>query len=123
MLLMYQQKIYEYHIYSKQLYIKNNVKNIFAHSSVEATNLTAKTVDSIYGPVKYKGESNNVGQTNTEGYIEGQETLSDDELIAKALIVAQSKIEEKNKQISEMQPKVEYNELRKQEDLEWHYWI
>ena len=42
------------------------------------------------------------------GYIEGQETLSDDELIAKALIVAQSKIEEKNKQISEMQPKVEY---------------
>ena len=49
--------------------------------------------------------------------------MSDDELIAKALIVAQSKIEEKNKQISEMQPKVEYNELRKQEDLEWHYWI
>lgn len=34
--------------------------------------------------------------------------MSDDELIAKALIVAQSKIEEKNKQISEMQPKVEY---------------
>ena len=39
------------------------------------------------------------------GYIAGQETLSDDELMAKALMVAQNKIAEKDKQIKTMQPK------------------
>ena len=46
------------------------------------------------------------------GYIAGQETLSDDELMAKALLVAQNKIaerdsiiEEKNAQIEQMKPK------------------
>lgn len=39
------------------------------------------------------------------GYIAGQETLSDDELMAKALMVAQNKIAEKDKQIKMMQPK------------------
>lgn len=41
----------------------------------------------------------------TGGYITGQETMSDSELIAKALIVAQRQIEERNKQIAQMQPK------------------
>lgn len=39
------------------------------------------------------------------GYIQGQETLTDEELIAKALIVAQNKIAEKNRQIEQLRPK------------------
>ena len=38
------------------------------------------------------------------GYMAGQENMSDDELLAKALMVAQSKIEENKKQIEEMKP-------------------
>lgn len=41
----------------------------------------------------------------TGGYIAGQETMSDAELMAKALLVANKQIEERNKQIEEMQPK------------------
>ena len=51
----------------------------------------------------------------TGGYIAGQETMSDVELMARALIVAQNVIEEKNRQISGlteenllMKPKAEY---------------
>lgn len=39
------------------------------------------------------------------GYIAGQEQMSDAELMAKALLVAQKQIEERNKQIEIMQPK------------------
>lgn len=39
------------------------------------------------------------------GYIAGQETMSDDELMAKALLVAQNKIAERDKQIERMKPK------------------
>lgn len=39
------------------------------------------------------------------GYIAGQETMSDDELMAKALMVAQNKITERDKQIERMKPK------------------
>lgn len=39
------------------------------------------------------------------GYIAGQESLSDDELLAKALMVAQNKIAERDKQIERMRPK------------------
>ena len=38
------------------------------------------------------------------GYISGQETMSDDELMAKALLVAQNKIAERDKRIEEMKP-------------------
>lgn len=38
------------------------------------------------------------------GYIAGQENMSDEELLAKALMVAQSKIEENRKQIEELKP-------------------
>lgn len=41
----------------------------------------------------------------TGGYIAGQENMSDAELMAKALLVAQRQIEERNKQIEQMQPK------------------
>ncbi len=39
------------------------------------------------------------------GYIAGQETMSDDELMARALQVAQNKIQERDKQIETMKPK------------------
>jgi len=39
------------------------------------------------------------------GYIAGQEQMSDAELMAKALLVAQKQIEERNKQIEVMKPK------------------
>lgn len=39
------------------------------------------------------------------GYIVGQETMSDDELMARALQVAQNKIQERDKQIETMKPK------------------
>ena len=52
------------------------------------------------------------------GYIQGQEELSDDELISKALLVANKKIEEKNKmliekeaEIKELKPKAKYYDL------------
>lgn len=41
----------------------------------------------------------------TGGYIAGQETMTDAELMAKALLVANKQIEQRNKQIEEMQPK------------------
>ena len=41
----------------------------------------------------------------TGGYIAGQEQMTDAELMAKALLVAQRQIEERNKQIEQMQPK------------------
>ena len=41
----------------------------------------------------------------TGGYIAGQEDMSDDELMAKALLVAQRQIEERNKLIETMRPK------------------
>lgn len=54
----------------------------------------------------------------TGGYIAGQESLSDDELLTKALLVAQRKIEERNKLIAsqkqiigELTPKAEYVDL------------
>lgn len=41
----------------------------------------------------------------TGGYIAGQESMTDSELMAKALLVAQKQIEERNKRIEEMKPK------------------
>lgn len=39
------------------------------------------------------------------GYINGQENMTDEELLSKALLMAQSKIEERDKQIEQMRPK------------------
>lgn len=41
------------------------------------------------------------------GYISGQETMSDDELLAKALMVAQNKIAERDRQIAEQGKQIE----------------
>lgn len=46
----------------------------------------------------------------TGGYIQGQETMSDSELMAKALMVAQRQIDDRNKQIEEMKPKALFAE-------------
>ena len=40
------------------------------------------------------------------GYIDGQDTLSDDELIQKALLIATKKIEERDRQLEQQRPKV-----------------
>lgn len=42
------------------------------------------------------------------GYIAGQDTLSDNELMARALLLAQRVIDDKTKQITEMKPKAEF---------------
>ena len=44
----------------------------------------------------------------TGGYIAGQEQMSDDELLAKALLVAQRQIQQRNAQIAEMKPKADF---------------
>lgn len=44
----------------------------------------------------------------TGGYIDGQNEMSDTELIAKALLVAQRQIEERDKALAEARPKVVY---------------
>lgn len=41
------------------------------------------------------------------GYIAGQESMTDDELLAKAFVVAQSKIQERDKMIAQQQEKIE----------------
>ena len=53
------------------------------------------------------------------GYIAGQEALSDAELMAKALLVAQRTIENKNKQITEMKPKAEFYDTVTGADNDW----
>lgn len=42
------------------------------------------------------------------GYIAGQDTLSDNELMARALLLAQRVIDDKTKQITEMKPKADF---------------
>lgn len=44
------------------------------------------------------------------GYIDGQETMSDTELMAKALLVAQKQIDEKNRKIEQDEPKVLFDD-------------
>lgn len=50
------------------------------------------------------------------GYIAGQETMSDDELMARALLVAQNKILEKQKKIATLENE---NNLLSQQTLDW----
>lgn len=46
------------------------------------------------------------------GYIAGQEQMTDSELMAKALLVAQKQIEERNAQIERMKPKEIFADIR-----------
>lgn len=86
-------------------------ENIFYRLAMKAKNETAekfqaKVADEIIPSIRKHG-----------GYISGQESMTDDELLAKALLVAQSKIAErdrliaeKQKQIEILKPKAEYTD-------------
>lgn len=74
-------------------------ENIFYRLAMKAKNETAEkfqalVADEIIPSIRKTG-----------GYIAGQESLSDSELMAKALLIAQRTIEERNKQIETMKPK------------------
>ena len=74
-------------------------ENIFYRLAMKAKNETAEkfqalVADKIIPAIRKNG-----------GYIAGQENMTDQEILARALLVAQKTIESKNKQISEMQPK------------------
>ena len=74
-------------------------ENIFYRLAMKAKNETAEkfqalVADKIIPAIRKNG-----------GYIAGQEQMSDQEILAKALVVAQRTIESKNRLITEMQPK------------------
>ena len=47
----------------------------------------------------------------TGGYISTNENMSDEDILARALQIANARIEERNKQIKELKPKAEYTEM------------
>lgn len=73
----------------------NLYKVIFQSRKAEAEEFTDWVTNEVLPNIRKNG-----------GYIAGQETLSDDELIQKALIVANRKIAEKNKQLANQKHKV-----------------
>lgn len=84
---------------------EGDVYRLITHSKLETADKFERWVfDEVIPSIRKNG-----------GYIAGQETMSDVELMARALIVAQNVIEEKNRQISGlteenllMKPKAEY---------------
>ena len=77
---------------------EGDVYRLIAHSKLPAAERFESWVfDEVLPSIRKNG-----------GYIAGQDTLSDDELMAKALMVAQRTIESKNKQITEMKPKADF---------------
>lgn len=75
-------------------------ENIFYRLAMKAKNAAAeafqaKVADEIIPSIRKTG-----------GYIAGQENMTDVELMARALLVAQKQIEERDKQIEGMKPKV-----------------
>lgn len=81
---------------------EGDVYRLIAHSKLpSAEKFESWVFDEVLPSIRKNG-----------GYIAGQEILSDEELMAKALMVAQRTIENKNKQIAEMKPKVDfYNDV------------
>lgn len=82
-------------------------ENIFYRLAMKAKNevaekFQAKVADEIIPSIRKHG-----------GYIAGQETMTDDQLLAKALLVAQSKIAERDKIIAKNQERIE--EMRPKE--------
>ena len=76
-------------------------ENIFYRLAMKAKNevaekFQAKVADEIIPSIRKHG-----------GYISGQETMTDEELLAKALMVAQSKIAEKDRIIARKQERIE----------------
>lgn len=73
----------------------NLYKVIFQSRKQEAEQFTEWVTSEVLPSIRKNG-----------GYIAGQETLSDDELIQKALLVATNKLKEREKQLEEQKPKV-----------------
>lgn len=73
----------------------NLYKVIFQSRKPEAEEFTEWVTNEVLPSIRKNG-----------GYISGQETLSDDELIQKALLVATNKLKEREKQLEEQRPKV-----------------
>lgn len=73
----------------------NLYKVIFQSRKPEAEQFTEWVTSEVLPSIRKNG-----------GYIVGQETLSDDELIQKALQVATNKLREREKQLEEQKPKV-----------------
>lgn len=76
-------------------------ENVFYRLAMKAKNevaerFQAKVADEIIPSIRKHG-----------GYIAGQEKLSDDELLAKALLVAQSKIAEKDRLLAQKQERID----------------
>lgn len=80
----------------KLIYVdeSNLYKTIFMSRKQEAEAFTDWVTSEVLPSIRKNG-----------GYINGQETMTADEFIAAALIMAQKKIEERDKQIAEMKPK------------------
>lgn len=74
----------------------NLYKTIFQSRKESAERFTEWVTSEVLPSIRKNG-----------GYIAGQETLSDDELMAKALMVAQNKIAERDRIISEKQERIE----------------
>lgn len=70
----------------------NLYKVIFQSRKAEAERFTEWITSEVIPSIRKNG-----------GYIVGQETLSDNELIAKALIVANNKLEERNRKVKELE--------------------
>lgn len=75
----------------------NLYKTIFQSRKESAERFTEWVTSEVLPSIRKSG-----------GYIAGQEGMSDAELMAKALLVAQRQIEERNKQIEVMKPKAEF---------------
>ena len=73
----------------------NLYKVIFQSRKQEAEQFTEWVTSEVLPSIRKNG-----------GYIAGQETLSDDELIQKALLVATNKLKDKERQLEEQKPKV-----------------
>lgn len=73
----------------------NLYKVIFQSRKPEAEQFTEWVTNEVLPSIRKNG-----------GYIVGQETLSEEELIQKALLVATRKLEEREKQLEEQKPKV-----------------
>lgn len=73
----------------------NLYKVIFQSRKPEAEQFTEWVTNEVLPSIRKNG-----------GYILGQETLSDEELIQKALLVATKKLEERERQLEEQKPKV-----------------
>lgn len=73
----------------------NLYKVIFQSRKSEAEQFTEWVTNEVLPSIRKNG-----------GYIVGQETLSDDELIQKALLVATNKLKERERQLEEQKPKV-----------------